>query len=144
MVAIGPRFVYRYITSAYYPLDSDIVREMQVFGYGRDVAEAHLEEDDDLRLVVSPPPTAFARELELGESTQSDGPDLIRMSPPSSQGDLHSPTAIPSINVHGVSGESSPLDESWQYVAMGDSSGRGAEMMEEMWRKEHANQAYAS
>ncbi|BGP51086.1 phospholipid transporting ATPase [Rhodotorula kratochvilovae] len=30
VIAIGPRYLWKYIQSAYYPLDSDIVREMQV------------------------------------------------------------------------------------------------------------------
>ena len=30
VIAIGPRYLWKYVRSAYYPLDSDIVREMQI------------------------------------------------------------------------------------------------------------------
>ncbi|BGP19449.1 hypothetical protein JCM10213_006269 [Rhodosporidiobolus nylandii] len=32
IAAIGPKYLYKYVKSAYYPLDSDIVREMEILG----------------------------------------------------------------------------------------------------------------
>ena len=34
IIAIGPRFFWRYFQSAYFPLDADIIREMEVLGKG--------------------------------------------------------------------------------------------------------------
>ena len=34
IIAIGPRFFWRYFQSAYFPLDADIIREMEVRGKG--------------------------------------------------------------------------------------------------------------
>ncbi|GAA6046641.1 hypothetical protein JCM3770_003092 [Rhodotorula araucariae] len=93
VIAIGPRYLWKYVQSAYFPLDSDIVREMQVLRHqgkasGLDLEggggatlprqrDAALEPREHLPLVESHDPNDL-RQAHLLHDTASEGPQTPR------------------------------------------------------------------
>lgn len=79
VAAVGPKFLYKYVQSAYFPRDADIVREMDILGSCDNKAHIDTEaqrQQEDLRLVESPstafnsPALPLARELSPYETLE--------------------------------------------------------------------------
>lgn len=107
VAAIGPKFIWKYIQSAYYPLDSDIVREMEVLG---SCGKEHLDleaqsKHEDHPLVPSPTSSNPLRERNMSDGSedprtpygQADGGAAMERG-----GTMSSQGPIPTIQVHGT------------------------------------------
>lgn len=135
VISIGPKFLYKYVQSAYWPHDSDIVREMEVLGNTRtSCRDPEAQRHEDLPLVhpqsaTSPTGEGNSRSRTFsGESTlQSPSDDLHSPfrrvpsssndygAPPPPSSSLHAASSpgIPIINVHSLTPRGSTTSEAF-------------------------------
>ncbi|KPV72527.1 uncharacterized protein RHOBADRAFT_55632 [Rhodotorula graminis WP1] len=67
VIAIGPRYLWKYVRSAYYPLDSDIVREMQILRQQGKASALDLEAGDADGGTIVPFSTSQSAAVETRE-----------------------------------------------------------------------------